>query len=113
MGWGPGADGGGKRYCVKPTPTNIPELGKAGSLSFVRGREAALPLAGKKRGWVQALDNHHLGDTWHGGNVLPWREELKASCGFCLKPLVCWSALHCVPVLRIAQDSAWLAHVSW
>lgn len=79
------------------------------------GRDATLPLAGRNRGWMQVLYNHHLGDTWHGGNgvalatlcVLPWGGELKASCGFCLQPLVCWSAHRCVPVLRIAQDSAW------
>lgn len=117
MGWGLKDDGGRRCSCMEPTPRNIPELGKAMGVSALsRGREAALPSVG-------ALHNHYLRNTWHGENGVALSGPSCSSLGWGAQGLLVASAsspspgvrstLHCVPALGMAQDSTWLAHVSW
>lgn len=117
MEWGLKGGGGGRCSCVEPTLRNIPELGKTmGASALSRGREAALLL-------VEALHNHYLCNTWHGENGVALSDPSCSSLGWEAQGLFVASAssptpgvrsaLHCVSALGIAQDSTWLAHVSW
>lgn len=97
-----------------PPPT-FQSRERLGASPLSRGRDAALPFAGREHGWVQALYNHHLGDTWHGGNGVALSNPLCSSLGWgaqgllwlltpALSVLECSSLCSC-PI--IAQDSAW------
>lgn len=52
--------------CETYPPPTFQSRERLGASPLSRGRDTALPFAGRERGWVQALYNHHLGDTWHG-----------------------------------------------
>lgn len=67
---------------MEPTPRNVPELGKTvGASALSRGREAALPSAGRGRGSVQTLHNHYLGNAWHEENGVALSDPLCSSPG--------------------------------